>query len=114
MMICHTMSAQVGAIEQVVQAVKSGELSQKAIDASVERVSLTLELGCNDFQSPYPKALGKFLLAMLRVARTDYSRFTTKKRTDIQFLVLGQTPQNQVCHSKFGGVFGDTTTNYLA
>ncbi|KAE9374158.1 glycoside hydrolase family 3 protein [Stipitochalara longipes BDJ] len=37
-MICHTMSAQVGAIEQVVQAVKSGELSQKAIDASVERV----------------------------------------------------------------------------
>jgi hypothetical protein len=37
-MICHTMSAQVGAIEQVVQAVKKGELSQDAIQASVERV----------------------------------------------------------------------------
>jgi len=38
-MICHTMAAQVGAIEQVVQAVKSGELSQKSIQASVDRVS---------------------------------------------------------------------------
>jgi beta-N-acetylhexosaminidase len=37
-MICHTMSAQVGAIEQVVQAVKSGELSQEAIRLSVDRV----------------------------------------------------------------------------
>jgi len=32
------MSAQVGAIEQVIQAVKSGELSQKEIQASVDRV----------------------------------------------------------------------------
>jgi beta-N-acetylhexosaminidase len=37
-MICHTMSAQVGAIEKVIQAVKSGELSQKAIQSSVDRV----------------------------------------------------------------------------
>lgn len=37
-MICHTISAQLGAIEQVLQAVKSGELSQKAIQASVDRV----------------------------------------------------------------------------
>ncbi|KAF4622740.1 hypothetical protein G7Y89_g14287 [Cudoniella acicularis] len=37
-MICHTMSAHVGAIEQVIKAVKSGELSQKAIQASVDRV----------------------------------------------------------------------------
>ncbi|KAI9049585.1 hypothetical protein LZ554_006611 [Drepanopeziza brunnea f. sp. 'monogermtubi'] len=37
-MICHTMSAQVGAIERVIAAVKSGELSQDSIQASVERV----------------------------------------------------------------------------
>jgi hypothetical protein len=37
-MICHTMSAQVGAIEEVVQAVKSGKLSQDGIQASVDRV----------------------------------------------------------------------------
>jgi beta-N-acetylhexosaminidase len=37
-MVCHTMSAQVGAIEQVVQAVKAGELSQEIIQASVDRV----------------------------------------------------------------------------
>ena len=37
-MICHTMSAQVGAIEQVIQAVKAGELSQADIAASVNRV----------------------------------------------------------------------------
>ncbi|KAK0115910.1 hypothetical protein ONS95_012953 [Cadophora gregata] len=37
-MICHTMSAQVGAIEQVIAAVKSGELSQDTIQTSVARV----------------------------------------------------------------------------
>lgn len=37
-MICHTMSVQVGAIEQVIEAVKSGELSQKDIQVSVDRV----------------------------------------------------------------------------
>lgn len=37
-MICHTISAQVGAIERVIAAVKSGELSQDAIQASVKRV----------------------------------------------------------------------------
>ena len=37
-MICHTMSAQVGAVEKVIAAVKSGELSQDAIQASVARV----------------------------------------------------------------------------
>ena len=88
-MICHTISAQVGAIEKVVQAVKSGELSQQAIDASVERVSLTLDSECNNLQSSYPKALWTFLLASLRVARTDYSGFTLKKHTDSQFLILG-------------------------
>jgi beta-N-acetylhexosaminidase len=39
MSICHTMSAQVGAMEQVVQAVKQGEISQAAIQASVNRVT---------------------------------------------------------------------------
>lgn len=38
-MICHTMSAQVGAIEQVVQAVMAGELSQEVIQKSVDRVA---------------------------------------------------------------------------
>ncbi|KAK6584644.1 hypothetical protein PZA11_002868 [Diplocarpon coronariae] len=37
-MICHTFTAQVGAIEQVISAVKLGELSQEAIQASVKRV----------------------------------------------------------------------------
>lgn len=37
-MVCHTMSAQVGAIEEVVQAVKRGEISQEAIRASAERI----------------------------------------------------------------------------
>jgi len=37
-MVCHTMSAQVGAIEHVVQAVRRGEISQEAIQESVNRV----------------------------------------------------------------------------
>ncbi|TVY91803.1 Beta-hexosaminidase [Lachnellula willkommii] len=38
-MICHTMSAQVGAIESVVEAVKTSALSWKSIEESVHRVS---------------------------------------------------------------------------
>lgn len=37
-MICHTMKVQIGAIEEVVQAVKSGEISQASIEASLFRV----------------------------------------------------------------------------
>ena len=37
-MICHTMSAQVGAIEQVFKAVRAGELSEETIEASANRV----------------------------------------------------------------------------
>lgn len=43
MMICHTMSAQVGAIEKVFRAVKSGELSQEQVEASVQRVAALKE-----------------------------------------------------------------------
>ncbi|KAL3424922.1 beta-N-acetylglucosaminidase [Phlyctema vagabunda] len=39
-MICHTMASQVGAIERVVEAVKSGSLSQQDIEEKVERVRL--------------------------------------------------------------------------
>lgn len=37
-MICHTITSQIGAIQQVIEAVKSGELSQSTIQASVDRV----------------------------------------------------------------------------
>ncbi|OBT71020.1 hypothetical protein VF21_10127 [Pseudogymnoascus sp. 05NY08] len=38
-MVCHTMSAQAGAIEHVVQAVKQGEISQETIQVSLNRVN---------------------------------------------------------------------------
>ncbi|KAK2628709.1 hypothetical protein QTJ16_001812 [Diplocarpon rosae] len=48
-MICHTFTAQVGAIQKVIAAVKSGELSQEAIQASVKRVeALKLKYVSND------------------------------------------------------------------
>ncbi|CAG8977381.1 hypothetical protein HYALB_00007011 [Hymenoscyphus albidus] len=37
-MICHTIASQIGAIQQVINAVKSGELSQAATQKSVDRV----------------------------------------------------------------------------
>ncbi|ESZ97146.1 hypothetical protein SBOR_2459 [Sclerotinia borealis F-4128] len=37
-MVCHTMKAQVGAIEAVIAAVKSGDVSQQSIDSSVNRL----------------------------------------------------------------------------
>ncbi|KAI9743394.1 MAG: hypothetical protein M1818_003241 [Claussenomyces sp. TS43310] len=38
-MICHTPKVQMGAIEEVISAVKSGELSQASLEASVARVT---------------------------------------------------------------------------
>ncbi|KAF4635568.1 hypothetical protein G7Y89_g2509 [Cudoniella acicularis] len=54
-MICHTMAAQVGAIELVLKAVKSGELFQQAIQASVDRISR--------LKSQYLSTAEKFILA---------------------------------------------------
>lgn len=51
-MICHTMSAQVNAIELVVEAVKKGELSQNAILASVVRVKSLKDKYITGFPSP--------------------------------------------------------------
>ncbi len=50
-MICHTMSAQVGAIEQVIKAVKSGELSQDTIQTSVRRVEALKSKYALDFRT---------------------------------------------------------------
>ena len=56
-MICHTMSAQVGAIEQVVQAVRSGQLSQDAIQASIDRVNDLKARVCTELTSNLPLQL---------------------------------------------------------
>lgn len=37
-MVCHTMSAQLGAIEKVIRATKTGEISQSSIEGSVARI----------------------------------------------------------------------------
>ncbi|KAH6715139.1 putative beta-N-acetylglucosaminidase [Leptodontidium sp. MPI-SDFR-AT-0119] len=51
-MICHTMSAQVGAINLVIEAVKSGELSQDDIQASVTRVEALKSKYVNNITVP--------------------------------------------------------------
>ena len=56
MMICHTMSAQVGAIEQVIQAVKSREISQESIQASVNRVQSLKGRYLSSQSKPIPKS----------------------------------------------------------
>ena len=97
-MICHTMSAQVGAIEQVVQAVRSGELSQDAIQASVHRVTQLKKRFLSDY------ALGTVNTeAQESLASEIYTKSTTVVRSEpgvlplcpggkIVFVSPGKTP----------------------
>jgi beta-N-acetylhexosaminidase len=86
-MICHTMSAQVGAIEQVVQAVRSGELSQEAIEYSVGRV--------NALKSKFlsgSSGTGKVDIATQEsIASEVYARSTTVVRSESDALPLSAT-----------------------
>jgi beta-N-acetylhexosaminidase len=103
-MICHTMSAQLGAIEKVVQAVKSRELSQEAIEASVNRVK---GLKTKYQSSQIPPTLANSEERFTRqgtLASEVYAKSTTVVRTEpgsfpiltkqskIVFVSPGETP----------------------
>lgn len=98
-MICHTMSAQVGAIEQVVEAVKTGELSQEAIQISVDRVKALKDKFLSSSIAP-----GKVnMRAQEDLASEIYAKSTTLVRSEpgvlplalsekIIFISPGKTP----------------------
>lgn len=90
-MICHTMAAQVGAIEQVVQAVRSGELSQEAIEVSIGRVKALK----TKFLSDSFKPGSVDVTAQERLASEVYAKSTTIVRSEPEAFPLS-TNQNIV------------------
>ncbi|KAH6684545.1 putative beta-N-acetylglucosaminidase [Halenospora varia] len=99
-MICHTMAAQVGAIEMVIQAVKTGELSQEAIQASVDRVHLLKD----KYLSPNRKALPVSSLAKAEarnkthseLAAGVYAKSTTVVRSTPGFFPISNDQQTKI------------------
>ena len=98
-MICHTMSAQVGAIEEVVQAIKSGELSQTAIETSVARVSalklkfLSKSSALGDVDARAQERLAsKVYGESTTVVRSEPGAFPLSVSQRIVFVSTGKTP----------------------
>ncbi|KAG0648385.1 N-acetyl-beta-glucosaminidase [Hyphodiscus hymeniophilus] len=77
-MICHTITAQVGAIEEVVQAVRSGELSKEAIELSVARVKALK----SKFLSPLTAPKTVDIAAQKGLASEVYAKSTTVVRSE--------------------------------
>src|ERR1700760_2546228 len=85
-MVCHTMSAQVGAIELVLNAVKSGELSQDAIQASVNRVKKLKE----KYLSPQRTAIPRSNLELMSARRERQSALASEMYAKSTTLVRSQ------------------------
>jgi len=83
-MICHTMAAQVGAIELVAKAVKNGELSQKEIQQSVDRVKRLKENYLASPRSPIPTSTIKDMEARREAQSTLASEIYSKSTTLIR------------------------------
>ncbi|KAH8682960.1 glycoside hydrolase superfamily [Tricladium varicosporioides] len=99
-MVCHTIAAQVGAIEMVVQAVKSGELSQEAIQASFDRVHLLKD----KYLSPNRKVLSASSLVKAEaqkrahsiLAAEVYAKSTTVVRSTPGFFPISYDQQTKI------------------
>lgn len=95
-MVCHTMSAQVGAIELVLDAVKSGELSQDAIQASVNRVKKLKE----QYLPPQRTAIPRSTLELMNARRERqsalasemYAKSTTLVRSEPGIFPISNDP----------------------
>lgn len=82
MMICHTLKAQVGAIELVFNAVKSGELSQHDVEKSVDRVRALKTKYRSDQDSATAHDLKKMIDRHSTLASEIYAKSTTVVRYD--------------------------------
>jgi len=102
-MVCHTISAQVGAINLVVDAVKSGELSWKNIVKSVRRLKHLKEKYVSEDRAPIPPpsltSLKLWESRQERLAARVYAKSTTLVRNSIGLLPL--PPDGKDSHRKY-------------
>ena len=88
-MVCHTMAAQVGAIELVVEAVKSGEISQDKIEKSVERIrSVKSKYLLNPEFKTITSEPGSMFARHTLLASAIYVKSTTLVRHDPKFFPM--------------------------
>jgi beta-N-acetylhexosaminidase len=84
-MVCHTISAQVGAINLVADAIKSGELSWKAIAKSVRRLKHLKEKYVSQNRAPIPPpsltSLKLWETSQEQLAARVYAKSTTVVRS---------------------------------
>ncbi|KAG9239317.1 putative beta-N-acetylglucosaminidase [Amylocarpus encephaloides] len=96
-MICHTIAAQVGAIEKVMAAVRSGELSQSAIQISGRRIRALKKKFLASETSDNTKVDGEVQIrAQTELASNIYGKSTTVARSH-----QGVVPISSHTSSKF-------------
>jgi len=98
-MVCHTLSAQVGAIEAVIKAVRSGEISQEAIEASANRVHALKAKYLQSFNTLPNSFLENLSTQSTRqdnLAFEIYSKSTTVVRSDPKYFPL-ETTTKKIC-----------------
>src|ERR1700710_1281636 len=99
-MICHTMSAQVGAIELVVQAVKKGELSQEAIETSVSKVKKIKNAYLSSARTPLSRSTLETMDARKEtqsaLASEVYAKSTTLVRSELGVFPISKDPAAKI------------------
>ncbi|XMA12180.1 hypothetical protein WAI453_004971 [Rhynchosporium graminicola] len=91
--VCHTKSAQVGAIKLVIEAIKSGELSQDDIQASVARIEALKSKFVTNFAIPI-STLQDQNAKERKVRHCSLSTETYAKSTTVVRSVTGSFPIN--------------------
>ena len=95
--ICHTLSAQISAIEAVKKAIRSGELSQEVIEKSIKRVQV---LKTKYLSAPNPSPSDSFWTELYSrqyaLAADTYSRSTTVVRSSPGVVPLRPSPDSSV------------------
>lgn len=99
-MICHTMSSQVSAIERVINAVKSGEISQESIQTSVNRVkdlkARYLATSTNVVVNPTLVTLEATNIRQETLASEIYAKSTTVVRSKPGALPLSTSSESKI------------------
>lgn len=87
-MICHTLKTQISAIELVISAVKSGELSQNDIKKSVTRVQALKTTYLSDHNSTSTNDFKGLIDRQRALASEIYAKSATIVRSDPDFFPL--------------------------
>jgi beta-N-acetylhexosaminidase len=81
LMVCHTIASQVGAIEKIVQAVKTGEISRQRLQASVDRIRSVKKKYLGFETTQIPRIIADSQTTNIDIASKIYAQSTTIVRS---------------------------------